>query len=78
MGRNHRWLGEDVRLSVVHFHRDVQLDELKIRLQVNVLSTGLLGILLLPLLHSTARLPPPHPDVSQTPPHLTFTGSGGA
>ncbi|KAJ7850538.1 putative short-chain dehydrogenase [Mycena leptocephala] len=45
-------------------------------LQVNVLSTGLLGILLLPLLHSTARLPPPHPDASQTPPHLTFTGSG--
>ncbi|KAJ7854123.1 hypothetical protein B0H13DRAFT_2358602 [Mycena leptocephala] len=34
------------------------------------------GILLLPLLHSTARLPPPHPDASQTPPHLTFTGSG--
>ncbi|KAJ7909288.1 putative short-chain dehydrogenase [Mycena leptocephala] len=34
------------------------------------------GYLLLPLLHSTARLPPPHPDASQTPPHLTFTGSG--
>ncbi|KAJ6534665.1 hypothetical protein DFH09DRAFT_1043424 [Mycena vulgaris] len=45
-------------------------------LQVNVLSTGLLGILLLPLLQSTSRLPPPHTNALQTPPHLTLTGSG--
>ncbi|KAJ7464628.1 hypothetical protein FB451DRAFT_1264101, partial [Mycena latifolia] len=45
-------------------------------LQVNVLSTGLLGILLLPLLQSTSRLSPPHPNGIQTPPHLTLTGSG--
>ncbi|KAJ7470258.1 hypothetical protein FB451DRAFT_1339818 [Mycena latifolia] len=44
-------------------------------LQVNVLSTGLLGVLLLPLLQSTARLAPPHPGALQTPPHLTITGS---
>jgi len=37
-------------------------------LQVNALSTGLLGLLLLPLLHATAA----RPDAS---PHLTFTGS---
>ncbi|KAJ7181011.1 hypothetical protein C8R46DRAFT_1071202 [Mycena filopes] len=46
-------------------------------LQVNGLSTGLLAVLLLPLLHATARLPPPHPDAPQTPPHLTITGSSG-
>ncbi|KAF7371273.1 ATP-dependent DNA helicase PIF1 [Mycena sanguinolenta] len=39
-------------------------------LQVNALSQGLLGILLLPLLHATAT----RPDAS---PHLTFTGSAG-
>ncbi|KAF7345670.1 hypothetical protein MVEN_01586700 [Mycena venus] len=37
-------------------------------LQVNALSTGLLGLLLLPLLHTTAA----RPDAS---PHLTLTGS---
>ncbi|KAJ7327586.1 hypothetical protein DFH08DRAFT_884806 [Mycena albidolilacea] len=37
-------------------------------LQVNALSTGLLGLLLLPLLHATAS----RPDAS---PHLTLTGS---
>ncbi|KAJ7464633.1 hypothetical protein FB451DRAFT_1561869 [Mycena latifolia] len=46
-------------------------------LQVNGLSTGLLGILLLPLLHSTAKLPPPHPDSPHLAPHLTITGSNG-
>ncbi|KAJ7817708.1 hypothetical protein B0H14DRAFT_2841929, partial [Mycena olivaceomarginata] len=40
------------------------------RLQVNALSTGLLGLLLLPLLHATAS----RPDAS---PHLTLTGSAG-
>ncbi|KAJ7763576.1 hypothetical protein DFH07DRAFT_1059253 [Mycena maculata] len=45
-------------------------------LQVNILSTGLLGVLLLPLLQATSKLPSPHPDVAQTLPHLTITGSG--
>ncbi|KAJ7714745.1 hypothetical protein B0H16DRAFT_519954 [Mycena metata] len=44
-------------------------------LQVNALSPGLLAVLLLPLIQATTRLPPPHPDAPQTPPHLTFTGS---
>ncbi|KAJ7031817.1 hypothetical protein C8F04DRAFT_959836 [Mycena alexandri] len=44
-------------------------------LQINALSTGLLAVLLLPLLQATTRLPPPHPDASKTPPHLTITGS---
>ncbi|KAJ7189041.1 hypothetical protein C8R46DRAFT_1206146 [Mycena filopes] len=44
-------------------------------LQVNALSTGLLAVLLLPLLQKTTKLPPPHPDALQTPPHLTITGS---
>ncbi|KAJ7656357.1 hypothetical protein DFH06DRAFT_1199337 [Mycena polygramma] len=56
---------------------DVTRDGWEKTLQVNVLATGLLGVLLLPLLQSTTRLPPPHADyASQTPPHLTFTGSG--
>ncbi|KAJ7180935.1 hypothetical protein C8R46DRAFT_595508 [Mycena filopes] len=46
-------------------------------LQVNALSTGLLAVLLLPLLQATTKLPPPHPDATQTPPHLVFTGSAG-
>ncbi|KAJ6464658.1 hypothetical protein C8R47DRAFT_69474 [Mycena vitilis] len=56
---------------------DVTCDGWEKTLQVNVLSTGLLGVLLLPLLQSATRLPPPHADASQMPPHLTFTGSGG-
>ncbi|KAJ7504305.1 hypothetical protein B0H11DRAFT_1981586 [Mycena galericulata] len=44
-------------------------------LQINALSTGLLGVLLLPLLQATTRLPAPHPNASQLLPHLTFTGS---
>ncbi|KAF7356347.1 hypothetical protein MVEN_00967000 [Mycena venus] len=55
---------------------DVTTDGWEKTLQVNVLSTGLLAILLLPLLQSTTRLPPPNINASQTPPHLTFTGSG--
>ncbi|KAJ7135795.1 hypothetical protein C8R44DRAFT_729350 [Mycena epipterygia] len=46
-------------------------------LQVNGIATGLLAVLLLPLLQATTRLPPPHPDASQLPPHLTITGSAG-
>ncbi|KAJ7656345.1 hypothetical protein DFH06DRAFT_1473594 [Mycena polygramma] len=46
-------------------------------LQINGLSTGLLGVLLLPVLQATSRLPPPHPNATQTPPHLTITGSEG-
>ncbi|KAJ6519137.1 hypothetical protein C8R45DRAFT_1065919 [Mycena sanguinolenta] len=43
-------------------------------LQVNVLSTGLLGVLLLPLLQRTSTLPNPLPDTAIAP-HLTLTGS---
>ncbi|KAJ7751685.1 hypothetical protein B0H16DRAFT_1724049 [Mycena metata] len=45
-------------------------------LQVNTLSTGLLALLLLPLLQATTALPSPHPDAA-SPPHLTITGSAG-
>ncbi|KAF7356361.1 Carnitine acetyl transferase [Mycena venus] len=45
-------------------------------LQVNALSTGLLGVLLLPLLQATSKLPHPLPDTA-LPPHLTITGSEG-
>ncbi|KAJ7625658.1 hypothetical protein FB45DRAFT_70295 [Roridomyces roridus] len=44
-------------------------------LQVNGIATGLLGVLLLPLLQTTTKLPPPHPDASQMLPHMTITGS---
>ncbi|KAF7370345.1 hypothetical protein MSAN_00665900 [Mycena sanguinolenta] len=43
-------------------------------LQVNALSTGLLGVLLLPLLQRTSMLSNPLPD-SAIAPHLTLTGS---
>ncbi|KAJ6473125.1 hypothetical protein C8R45DRAFT_406992 [Mycena sanguinolenta] len=45
-------------------------------LQINALSTGLLGVLLLPLLQATSKLPSPLPD-SAISPHLTITGSEG-
>ncbi|KAF8142241.1 hypothetical protein K438DRAFT_1878481 [Mycena galopus ATCC 62051] len=45
-------------------------------LQVNALSTGLLGVLLLPLLQRTSTLPHPLPDTAIAP-HLTITGSEG-
>ncbi|KAF8182976.1 hypothetical protein K438DRAFT_1495462, partial [Mycena galopus ATCC 62051] len=45
-------------------------------LQVNALSTGLLGVLLLPLLQRTSMLPHPLPDTAIQP-HLTITGSEG-
>jgi hypothetical protein len=45
-------------------------------MEVNVINTGLLAVLLVPLLQATSRLPAPHPDVQQTPPHLTITGGG--
>ncbi|KAJ7819485.1 hypothetical protein B0H14DRAFT_2600659 [Mycena olivaceomarginata] len=44
--------------------------------QVNALSTGLLAVLLLPLLQKTARLGE-LPNSDHIPPHLTITGSGG-
>ncbi|KAJ7767954.1 hypothetical protein DFH07DRAFT_683786, partial [Mycena maculata] len=44
-------------------------------LQVNGIATGLLSVLLLPLLQATSKLPPPHPDAPQMLPHLTITGS---
>ncbi|KAJ7066377.1 hypothetical protein C8F01DRAFT_699096 [Mycena amicta] len=43
--------------------------------QVNTLATGLLGVLLLPLLNKTAILPAPLPDSTKIAPHLTITGS---
>ncbi|KAJ7463362.1 hypothetical protein FB451DRAFT_1139730 [Mycena latifolia] len=49
---------------------DVTGDGWEKMLQVNALSTGLLALLLLPLLETTAR----PPDAS---PHLTITGSAG-
>ncbi|KAJ7352047.1 hypothetical protein DFH08DRAFT_774914 [Mycena albidolilacea] len=45
-------------------------------LQVNALSTGLLGVLLLPLLQKSSKLAHPLPDTA-LPPHLTITGSEG-
>nr|GAT59591.1 predicted protein [Mycena chlorophos] len=44
-------------------------------LQVNTLATGLLGVLLLPILQKTAGLPTPLPDAPKIAPHLTMTGS---
>ncbi|KAF7309992.1 hypothetical protein MIND_00372000 [Mycena indigotica] len=44
-------------------------------LQVNTIATGLLGVLLLPVLHRTAALPAPLPDSTNIVPHLTITGS---
>ncbi|KAJ7625511.1 hypothetical protein FB45DRAFT_67525 [Roridomyces roridus] len=44
-------------------------------LQINALATGLLGVLLLPLLQTTAKLSSP-PAFAMAP-HLTFTGSAG-
>ncbi|KAF8195287.1 hypothetical protein K438DRAFT_1760943 [Mycena galopus ATCC 62051] len=43
-------------------------------LQINALSTGLLGVLLLPLLQATSTLLDSKPEL---PPHLTITGSEG-
>ncbi|KAJ7136399.1 hypothetical protein C8R43DRAFT_1132550 [Mycena crocata] len=43
--------------------------------QVNALSTGLLAVLMLPLLYKTAHLPL-LPDTDHIVPHLTITGSG--
>ncbi|KAJ7734532.1 hypothetical protein B0H14DRAFT_2995704 [Mycena olivaceomarginata] len=42
----------------------------------STLSTGLLGVLLLPLLQATTKLPHPLPDMALLP-HLTITGSEG-
>ena len=46
------------------------------RIQVNGLSTGLLGLLALPALQKTASLPAPAPG-STIKPHLTIVGSEG-
>ncbi|KAJ7906206.1 hypothetical protein B0H13DRAFT_2333781, partial [Mycena leptocephala] len=54
---------------------DMTSDGWEKTLQVNGIATGLLAVLLLPLLQATTKLPPPHADVSQTPPHLSITGS---
>ncbi|KAJ6534591.1 hypothetical protein DFH09DRAFT_118880 [Mycena vulgaris] len=55
---------------------DMTSDGWENTLQVNGIATGLLAVLLLPVLQATTRLPSPHPDGLQTPPHLTITGSG--
>ncbi|ORY74750.1 hypothetical protein BCR35DRAFT_353776 [Leucosporidium creatinivorum] len=44
-------------------------------LQVNDLATGLLAVLLFPLLRKTAALPPIDPSAPTFKPHLTLTGS---
>ncbi|KAJ7244030.1 hypothetical protein C8J57DRAFT_1365258 [Mycena rebaudengoi] len=49
-------------------------DGWELTFQVNALSTGLLAVLLLPLLQKTVHLPPLPEHI---PPHLTITGSGG-
>ncbi|KAJ7509771.1 hypothetical protein B0H11DRAFT_1257718 [Mycena galericulata] len=54
---------------------EVTVDGWERVLQVNILSTGLLGVLLLPLLQATTRLPAPDPNASPMLPHLTITGS---
>ncbi|KAJ6519145.1 hypothetical protein C8R45DRAFT_950363 [Mycena sanguinolenta] len=55
---------------------DVTVDGWEKTFQVNVLATGLLGVLLLPILKKTAQLSLPHPDAPKISPHLTITGSG--
>ncbi|KAJ7598387.1 hypothetical protein C8J56DRAFT_1157605 [Mycena floridula] len=51
-------------------------DGWELTFQVNGLSTGLLAILLLPLLNATINIPSP-PGSTKLAPHLTITGSGG-
>ncbi|KAJ7030695.1 hypothetical protein C8F04DRAFT_1112788 [Mycena alexandri] len=53
---------------------DITVDGWEKTFQVNMLATGLLGVLLLPLLKKTAKTP--LPDVPSMAPHLTITGSG--
>ncbi|KAJ7742986.1 hypothetical protein B0H14DRAFT_2478168 [Mycena olivaceomarginata] len=55
---------------------DVTVDGWEKTFQVNMLATGLLGVLLLPLLKKTSQLPLPYPDAHELSPHLTITGSG--
>ncbi|KAJ7117481.1 hypothetical protein C8R44DRAFT_738381 [Mycena epipterygia] len=56
---------------------EMTMDGWERTLQVNGIATGLLAVLLLPVLQATTKLPLPHPDASQMPPHLTITGSAG-
>ncbi|KAF7308988.1 hypothetical protein MKEN_01099700 [Mycena kentingensis (nom. inval.)] len=46
-------------------------------IQVNLLATGFLGALLLPLLNKTTSLPQPLPDATPIAPHLALVGSSG-
>ncbi|KAJ6581908.1 hypothetical protein B0H19DRAFT_520509 [Mycena capillaripes] len=55
---------------------DVTVDGWEKTLQVNLIAAGLLGVLLLPLLKTTAKLPAPKPGASEMSPHLIITGSG--
>ncbi|KAJ7742842.1 hypothetical protein B0H16DRAFT_1562530 [Mycena metata] len=54
---------------------DMTSDGWEKTLQVNGIATGLLAVLLLPLLQVTTKFPPPHPNATVTSPHLTITGS---
>ncbi|KAJ7739807.1 hypothetical protein B0H16DRAFT_1567884 [Mycena metata] len=69
--------GANLNAGISNWNWAMTTDGWEKMLQVNALSTGLLAVLLLPLLQATMKLSPPHPDASQTPPHLTITGSAG-
>lgn len=47
------------------------------RTQTNALATGLLGVLLLPLIIKTSSMPAPDPASASYKPHLTVVGSEG-
>ncbi|SCV69215.1 BQ2448_2235 [Microbotryum intermedium] len=63
--------------AIATFKFSKTLDGWEESLQTNALSTGLLGLLLIPLLRKTAKLPSPSPESSGFKPHLTIVGSEG-
>ncbi|KAJ7739827.1 hypothetical protein B0H16DRAFT_60132 [Mycena metata] len=69
--------GVDLNAGIHVWEWGTTVDGWERTLQVNVLATGLLALLLLPLLQATTKLDPPHPGASKTAPHLTITGSAG-
>ncbi|KAJ7625595.1 hypothetical protein FB45DRAFT_921826 [Roridomyces roridus] len=69
--------GAIMNAGVISKEWDLTTDGWERTLQVNSPSTGLLGVLLLPILQATSRLAVPNPNASpQVLPHLTFVGSG--
>ncbi|KAK7025047.1 hypothetical protein R3P38DRAFT_2952500 [Favolaschia claudopus] len=68
--------GAVLNAGINNWNWEVTVDGWERLLQVNGLATGLLGVLLLPKLQATSKLPHPLPDTA-LPPHLTFTGSEG-